>query len=75
MSDTTVHYDRGIKLGVYARAGIGEVWIANVDRQVIEVYRDPLERRYRTAFAAGRPDTVAPQAFPDLAFGVADIYR
>lgn len=75
VSDTTVHYDRGTKLGVYARAGIREVWIANVDRQVIEVYRDPLEGRYRTAFEVARPDTVSPGAFPDLSFEIAEIYR
>lgn len=75
VSDSTVHYDRGVKLGVYARAGIREVWIANVDRQVIEVYREPLEGRYRTSFEVARPDAVSPAAFPDLSFGIADIYR
>lgn len=75
VSDTTLAYDRGIKLGVYARAGIREVWIANVDRQVIEIYRDPLDGRYRTSFEAAAPDTVSPEALPDLVLNVAEVYR
>jgi Uma2 family endonuclease len=41
VADTTLAYDRGLKLDLYARAGIPVYWIVNlVDRQV-EVYTDP----------------------------------
>ena len=48
VSDSSLSFDRGRKLRLYAAAGIPEYWIVNlVDRQV-EVHREPLaaEGRY-----------------------------
>ena len=41
VSDTTLAYDRGIKLPLYARAGIGEVWIVNLPGEIIERHTGP----------------------------------
>ena len=40
-------YDREVKLPLYARAGIPEVWIVNLEAQILEVYRQPIENSYR----------------------------
>lgn len=49
VSDTTLAYDRGVKLPLYARAGIREVWIVDLAGEAIERYTDPLEESYRGA--------------------------
>jgi len=49
VSDTTLAYDRGVKLPLYARAGIKEVWIIDLPGETIERYTDPLEESYRRA--------------------------
>lgn len=41
VADSTLNYDRTEKLSLYAEAGVGEYWIANVKQQCVEVYRDP----------------------------------
>jgi Uma2 family endonuclease len=41
ISDSTLRRDRGAKLRSYARAGIGEYWIVNLESRAIEVYTDP----------------------------------
>ncbi len=41
VSDTTLVYDRGVKLALYAKAGIKEVWIVSLPDEVIEVYARP----------------------------------
>jgi Uma2 family endonuclease len=41
VSDTTLVYDRGVKLPLYARAGIGEVWIVDLPGETIERYTSP----------------------------------
>lgn len=41
VSETTLDYDRGRKRPVYARAGIPEYWILDVDSGTLEVYREP----------------------------------
>ncbi len=41
ISDTTIAYDREIKLPVYAKAGIPEFWLVNLHRQELEVHNSP----------------------------------
>jgi Uma2 family endonuclease len=48
VSDTTLEYDRKEKLPVYAGAGIPEYWVVNLIDDVLEVYREPIGRLYRT---------------------------
>ncbi len=38
---SSIDYDRGVKLPLYARHGIPEFWIADLDRSRVEVYRSP----------------------------------
>lgn len=74
VSDSTQGYDRRIKLPLYARAEIPEVWLAVVQETVrrLEVYTDPDTdgARYATMRTLGLDDTIAPAAFPDLAVPV-----
>lgn len=46
VSDSTLAYDRGRKLSLYAEAGVPEVWISNVQDNVLEVYREPKASTY-----------------------------
>ncbi|HLQ46851.1 MAG TPA: Uma2 family endonuclease [Planctomycetaceae bacterium] len=41
VADSSLEYDRTEKLSLYAEAGVGEYWIANVNNETVEVYRDP----------------------------------
>lgn len=41
VSDATLSRDRGIKLRLYARAGIAAYWIVNLPERVVEVHLDP----------------------------------
>ena len=46
VSDSTLKYDRDIKIPLYAKAGIPEVWITNIEEQVFEVYKFPNQNSY-----------------------------
>ena len=41
VSDTTLRYDRNIKLPRYAAAGVCEVWIEDLKNDLLLVYRNP----------------------------------
>jgi hypothetical protein len=41
VSDTTLSYDRGVTLSLYARAGVGEVWTGDQPAETIERYAEP----------------------------------
>ena len=62
--DTSIGFDRGVKLERYARGGIGEVWLVDPERQIIEVYREPRAGSYRSAELVARGRRLTPQAFP-----------
>lgn len=44
--DTSVDYDRNVKLPLYARAGIPEAWLVLLPKDVVEVYTDPKNGKY-----------------------------
>jgi Uma2 family endonuclease len=58
VSDSSVDYDRKVKKGLYAEAGIAEYWIVNLQDQIIEVYSDPADGEYIEATRAKRGDTL-----------------
>lgn len=41
VSDTTVAYDQGTKLELYAEAGVQVYWVVNIPAQRVEVYTQP----------------------------------
>ena len=41
VSDTTLEYDRDVKLALYARQGIPEVWLCDVKAGELAVYANP----------------------------------
>ena len=75
VADSSLEFDRGKKLAVYARAGISEVWIVNLQESTIEVYREPHFTGYekKTVFSAGQK--ASPAAFPDVDVDVAELFR
>jgi Uma2 family endonuclease len=73
VADTSLRYDREVKLPLYAEAGIIEVWILNLAEAVLEIYREPRPDGYATLQRRRAGETVSPLAFPDLALPVAEL--
>ncbi|MGH2588731.1 MAG: Uma2 family endonuclease [Dehalococcoidia bacterium] len=73
VSDTTLVYDRDVKLPFYAAAGIPEVWIVDLNAARVLVYREPQDGAYRQTTVVARDGVLSPVAFPDLVLPVAEI--
>ncbi len=73
VSDSSLNFDREVKLPLYARNGVSEVWVINVPDAVVEVYRAPRGGEYRGRSELRRGDSLSPLAFPDLELAVATI--
>ena len=73
VSDTSLRYDRRIKLALYARFGIPEFWIVNIRARSIEVYTDPVNGEYTSLQTFRRGQTITPTAFPDVVLPVSDV--
>ncbi len=70
VSDTTLAYDRDVKVPLYARHGVPEVWVIDLSGQRVLVYRHPSADGYRSVAEFRAGDHCAPEAFPDLALSV-----
>jgi Uma2 family endonuclease len=64
VSDTTARYDRGVKLALYARHGVCEVWIVDLDNHMLRTYRNPVGEQYTEVMETASPGVLAPQALP-----------
>jgi Uma2 family endonuclease len=73
VADSTLAYDTRVKVPMYARAGIPEVWVVDVNRPAILVYREPTPEGYAETRAYRPGEVVSPLAFPELAIGVSDV--
>ena len=73
VADTSEWYDRTTKAPLYARFGIPELWIADLNRDFVTRYTDPTPDGYATTQVFRRGESLTPIAFPDLAVNVTDI--
>jgi Uma2 family endonuclease len=73
VSDTTLRYDRDRKLPLYAKSGVREVWIEDLQANQILVYRKPKGKRYLTAMVFHLGQQISLAAFPDISFNVDDL--
>ena len=64
VADTTLAFDRDIKLPRYAAAGIPEVWIVVLEEDCLEVYRKPGATGYAEERSFGRGEAVSIEALP-----------
>jgi Uma2 family endonuclease len=53
VADTSIKYDRNVKIPLYAEAGISEAWLVNLSKKEVTVFTEPMSdgyvqsRRYR----------------------------
>ena len=66
ISDSTLTDDRTFKQKLYARNGVLEYWILNVQAGQLEVYRDPEGETYKTKFTLSKGQSIVPLEFPDV---------
>ncbi|MBI4592706.1 MAG: Uma2 family endonuclease, partial [Candidatus Rokubacteria bacterium] len=61
VADASLRLDRRLKIPLYARAGIREVWLVDLTTDRVEVYRDPAGRAYRDVRTLGRGQSLTPE--------------
>ena len=71
--DTSTPTDRGVKLPLYARAGLAETWLVDLGADAIEVCRRPAGSEYAEARVLRRGERVSPLPFPELALTVDEL--
>jgi Uma2 family endonuclease len=73
VADSSIDYDRKTKLPLYARNGIKEFWIIDLNAKRLERYAQPNETGYGQCETLDKTATVSPAALPDVAIDLSRI--
>jgi Uma2 family endonuclease len=73
VADSSLGYDTNEKRLLYARAGIKEYWVVDINGRRLLVYRDPQAGDYAIRHVYGSADVVSPVAAPAATVKVADL--
>lgn len=74
IAETSVAYEREVKLPVYARSGVPEVWLADIAAETVTAHAEPANGVYRNVRTYRRGDSITPLNFPDLWIEVASLF-
>ncbi len=66
VSDTTLRYDRDVKVPLYARHGVPEVWIVDLANERLLVLGEPADGEYRRREVVERPERMSVAAMPNV---------
>jgi Uma2 family endonuclease len=66
VADSSLPYDRDVKLPLYAAAGIPEVWLTDLPMQVVLQHVEPDAGGYRRVTRYRRGDVITATTLPDL---------
>jgi Uma2 family endonuclease len=73
VSDTTLNSDRQVKGLLYARAGVIEYWIINIQARKLEVHRQPTPDGYALRMVLTDQETVSPLTMQTAEIRVLDL--
>ena len=71
VADSSLRYDLGRKAALYARFGVPEYWVLDVNAPAVHVHRGPLPDGWREVRRYAADEAVAPLAFPAIATSLA----
>jgi Uma2 family endonuclease len=67
VSDSTQRYDRRVKVPLYARHGVPEVWVIDLENRLVHFHRRPSGDGYADMSASEAPGVTAVAALPGVA--------
>jgi Uma2 family endonuclease len=73
VADSSLHYDKGRKIGVYAAYGVREVWVIDARRATIWSHRRLGAQGYAEIVEHAADASVTPMLAPELAVRLADL--
>jgi len=74
VADSTLLSDRQQKAPIYAKAGILECWILDVNAHQVYVFREPTSTGYQQEITVSANTMLAPMAFPDRSIPLTQLF-
>lgn len=73
VAETSARYDREIKVPLYAKHGVPEVWIVDLEAGLVRFYRQPVGERYTDITATETPGPTPVAALPGITIDLTDV--
>jgi len=74
VADATFKKDRKQKARTYAKAGIADYWILDINNRQLSILRQPGNKTYEQETILDENATVSPLAFPDVTVSVSQMF-
>ncbi|MEJ0036785.1 MAG: Uma2 family endonuclease [Gammaproteobacteria bacterium] len=74
VSDTTLRYDSGRKMSLYARHNVPELWVIDVPNARVHLFRKPSGNEYLEASILEAPDALSIERLPGIVVDLSSIY-
>ncbi len=74
VSDSSLAYDQSTKRALYARHGVAEYWVVDVQGRRIYVYSEPTADGYAQVLECSAADTASPRALPTVQIRVGTLF-
>ena len=74
VADTSLAYDRDVKLPLYARHGIPEVWIVDLENRCLHVFTGATETGYQQTQTLAEPGVRTLGALPDCPVDLSGLF-
>jgi Uma2 family endonuclease len=75
VADSSLQSDMEIKVPLYARAGVSEVWLVDVNSAAVTVFKQPGSDGYRTHHDFHDQDLLIPEKLPGLLLHPREIFE
>ncbi|MBD1940115.1 Uma2 family endonuclease [Microcoleus sp. FACHB-68] len=75
IADTTVKSDCETKAKSYAKSGIADYWVLDVNNRQLHVFREPTQEGYQSEAVLPENSTLSPIAFPVDMFTISEMLR
>ncbi len=73
VADTSLRTDLSFKRDLYARAGVPEYWVLDLNGRCLIAHRSPHEGTYRKVVTRSENDSVSIESLPDATIAVAGL--
>jgi Uma2 family endonuclease len=74
VSHATLQFDLTTKALLYAKAGISEYWVLDVEERHVVVHREPTPEGYRNITFHGEEEAISPLARPESPLSVSKLF-
>ncbi len=75
VSHSTLRFDRDVKVPLYARHQIAEVWVVDLEHNRIHFFRSPQNGVYTDVSFTDKPEVVALTALPGVTVDLSGLFR